>query len=121
MGLFEFILPEVAEAEHLKTISRQMRHMSVQRSSSRAESRRSADIEEDLGVVSLILLSLVKKLIEKGVITREELFSHIKELDALDGIKDGKLDINVFRGVMGLPKEEKPKPTPPAPKRRRRR
>lgn len=32
-----------------------------------------------------------------------------------------RLDINVFRGVMGLPGEEKPKSAPPAPKRRRRR
>jgi hypothetical protein len=44
---------------------------------------------------------MLELLEEKGVLTREELKTKIAVLDELDGVKDGKLDINILKGRHG--------------------
>ena len=103
MSLFDFFFPEQAQAAHLRSIaSRQRiadrRSSRTKRSQAELESRIES-LEGDLGYVTLLLGSLLGQLDEKGVLTRDELKSTIAELDELDGVADGKLDVNVLRGL----------------------
>jgi hypothetical protein len=104
MGLFEFFFPEQAQAEYLKEIAHRGSMQPLPASSPRME---------DLGTLALVLLALIESLIAKGVISREELLSHLKRLDGYDGREDCKVNMQVLRSVLGLP-AAKPKPIPPA-------
>ena len=105
MDLFDFFFPEQAQADHLRSISRTLgQKRSLGERLASGQHKRLAENEEDMGFLALILFSLLHKLIDKGVITREELFDHLKDVDGMDGIEDGKLDIGVLRGAMGLPR-----------------
>ena len=103
MSLFDFFFPEQAQAAHLRSIaSRQRlaarRSSRTNRSQAQLEARIDA-LEGDLGYVTLLLGSLLGQLDEKGVLTREELKTTIAALDELDGVADGRLDVNVLRGL----------------------
>lgn len=124
MEMFDWMFPEPAQAMHLRSIAHSMRTHSrnANRSARRASVARD-EIEDDLGFVALVLMSLVGSLIEKGVIQEEDLAAHIKRLDTLDGIEDGKLNPDMLRGAMGLSRkpEEQPETPAPTPTRKRRR
>jgi hypothetical protein len=64
-------------------------------------SARVAGLEQDLGYVTLVLGSILRKLDEKGVVTRDDVKGEIAQLDELDGVKDGKLDIQLLRDMHG--------------------
>jgi hypothetical protein len=53
----------------------------------------------DLGYVALILGALLNKVEEKGVLSLAEVREAMAELDEIDGVKDGKLDIRLLRDV----------------------
>jgi hypothetical protein len=57
-------------------------------------------LETDLGYVTLILGSILDKLDEKGVVTRQDLKDATSALDKVDGVRDGKLDINILRNIL---------------------
>jgi hypothetical protein len=46
-----------------------------------------------------LLGSLLAKLDEKGVLTRQDVKDAMPTLDGADGVADGKLDIRVLRGM----------------------
>lgn len=60
---------------------------------------RVTDLENDLGFLALLVSGIVNKLDENGSVNKNELQNIIKEIDGLDGIEDGKLDIKVLRGL----------------------
>jgi uncharacterized membrane protein len=103
MSLYDFFFPEQAQASHLRTLAsqnrRNQRDQTLQtRSLERAEERIEA-LENDLGFVALALGSLMAKLDEKGVLTRQDVKDAMRTLDGADGVADGKLDIRVLRGM----------------------
>ena len=53
-------------------------------------------LEEIAGFQAIILQSLLSKLDEKGVVTKEDVRVSLAEIDELDGVKDGKLNINTL-------------------------
>lgn len=100
MSLFDFFFPEQAQAAHLRQLA------SSQRTRARSESRRRTasdqrleSLEDDVGYLALVLGALLRSVDEKGVVTREEVRETVLELDAIDGVRDGKLDVNVLRGI----------------------
>lgn len=108
MSLFDFFFPEQAQASHLRRLAEQQ-HRS-QRFSGRAERQtqeqqfriaeledRVIELERDLGFVALLLGSLLHTANDKGVIARDDVCSALEKLDAHDGFKDGKLDIDSLR------------------------
>ncbi len=111
MGLFEFFFPEWAAAEHLKTIRdmhRRARRRTAKRRLPSARNRagmvREADVnkriealEEDVGFLSLLLLGILDVLSEKGAVTMEEVIGCMADLDSLDGIRDGRVNVQVLR------------------------
>jgi len=79
-----------------------------------------ATVEDDVGALGLVILGLVGMLVEKGVITRDDLLGHLHRIDGLDGAADGKVTPDQVRAALGLAvATPAPRPTP-TPKRRRR-
>jgi hypothetical protein len=100
MSLYDFFFPEQAQATHLREIARSQRTgKRDSRSRKRESKKRIDDLEDDLGYVALVLGSLLQKLDEKGHVTRDEARAVMSELDGLDGAQDGKLDINILKGI----------------------
>lgn len=100
MSLFDFFFPEQAQATHLRSLANAQRTSS--RRSRRTESatdRRIDALEDDLGYVALVLGSLLQQIDDKGVVNRDDVKATIKELDGVDGVTDGKLDVSVLRGM----------------------
>jgi len=115
MGLYEIFFPEQAQAEHLRNIATSMRRR--QRSGERSSVP--AELEEDVGTLCLVLLGLVGTLVEKGVITREELLEHFRRVDTLDGAADGKVSLDALRAALGFAPPDPDRPPAPVPRQRR--
>lgn len=115
MGLYEIFFPEIAEADHLRSIAESMRRQEW------AKRRRSAppDLGQDVGALCLVLLGLVGTLVEKGVITRDELLGHLRRVDALDGAADGKVSPEALRAALGFAPPDPGPPPAPLPRKRR--
>jgi len=101
MSLFDFFFPEQAQASYLRDIAEQQTRSTIRQSQAATSiEARVRHLETDLGYVALILGSVIDKLDEKGVVTRQDLKDATAALDAVDGVRDGKLDINVLRNIM---------------------
>ncbi len=100
MSLYDFFFPEQAQASHLRSLANSERQRSRRgRSTSSALKKRVEELEGDLGYLALVLGSLMQKIDEKGLIKRDEMRAVMAELDQIDGTTDGKLDINILRGL----------------------
>jgi len=107
MSLFDFFFPEQAQATHLRSIANSARYQ--RRRSARASAggppppqvaaleQRVAALEADLGFTSLVLAAVMARLDARGHVTNAEVKSLIAELDALDGVNDGRLDVSYLR------------------------
>ncbi|MHC4829084.1 MAG: hypothetical protein ACYTFT_01810 [Planctomycetota bacterium] len=106
MSLLDWFNPEYSQARSLRQLSKGLLAQGARSRLSQKRSKRSlSDLTDDIGFVTMCLASLVDSLVEKGVITKEELVAHMKKVDGLDGVRDGKLDPNTLRGATGMPKE----------------
>ena len=102
MGLYEFFFPHQAQSDMLWELARLQKLTARRLGAQRVElSARVAELEQDLGYVTLVLGSILRKLDAKGVVTRDDLKREIAQLDELDGLKDGKLDIQLLRDMHG--------------------
>lgn len=103
MSLFDFFFPEQAQASHLRKLANQSsgRRKASQRNNAAVNQleKRVSDLEEDLGFAALVLASVMAKLNEKGTVTRDDVRAAMKEVDEIDGVADGRLDINVLKGM----------------------
>lgn len=99
MSLYEFFFPQQAQAQQLRSLAAHARVQNVGASRRNKELEgRVQSLEDDLGYIALILGSVLESLDEKGTVTRTEVKEIMKGLDEVDGLWDGKLDINVLRG-----------------------
>ena len=112
MDMFDFMFPEQAEAEHLRKISGTLSGMASGQKMGADQLRKVVD---NLGFLNLLLLSLVRGLVDKGLLTQEEILDRLKQLDTADGYQDGKLSPGVLRGLLGFPVTQAPPPQPAAP------
>lgn len=121
MNFFDFFFPEQAQAEHLRKLAAlsqvQTLELNRQRVQSvhqqRLESRqtrtleqRIAQLEEDLGQAALTIEALLELLEQSGTLTRTELETRARQIDANDGVIDGRIT-----------PPSPPTPEPPVPKR----
>ncbi len=109
MSLFDFFFPEQAQASHLRRLADQQHrsHAHTNRTDRRTQEQqfrlveledRVLELERDLGFVALLLGSILHVPDKNGVVTRQDVCSALEQLDAHDGFKDGKLDIDCLRG-----------------------
>ncbi len=101
MSYFDFIFPEQAEAMHLRSL---VAAVNAQTRSHIRRGKTSAQLESDMGTLALLLMALIGKLQQKGVLTQEELLASLKEVDLMDGAADGALDPTALRVKLGLAK-----------------
>ncbi len=99
MSLFDFFFPEQAQASHLRKLTEQNRAAARTSRGASSETRSKIEsLENDVGYLALILGSILETLDSKGVVTRADVQASFAALDEIDGVKDGKLDINFLRG-----------------------
>ena len=113
MSLFDLMFPQQAQAIYLKDLLAQnKRSLSSKRpeesrsSSSSSSSneikllkKENEQLRNDMGVIALSLASLMRAIEKKGLLTNHEIKDMINEVDFLDSVKDGKLDINFLRDL----------------------
>jgi hypothetical protein len=100
-----YLLHDYFTAEEFNRMDRRVRQMRSSQARSSADLRdRIADLEDDLGRLTLLTYALAEACVRKGVFTREEIASFADELDLVDGRADGKLDPSALHG----PGEQRP-------------
>ncbi len=109
MSLFDLFFPEQSTAMHLRKLALQQvqqqtqhsaaQHDGIVRAQATAEAlkMRIDDLEADLGFTVLLLAGLLSTLDEKGVLTKQDVKRELQELDLVDGMRDGKLNVRVLR------------------------
>ena len=112
MNIIDFLLPQASQAGHLRDIAENMQASNARR----IRARRGVGSESDLGSVALVCMALVASLVEKGVISEQDIQGHLLSIDALDGESDDALDVSVLRKAFGL-SDAPPKPRLPRAKK----
>ena len=101
MSLYDFFFPEQASASHLRRMAnqqdRQARMNRIQEQSQSNIEDRVTELENDLGMVTLVLASLLEAANNNGAVSREDIKKIIDELDVLDGFRDGRLHPGFLR------------------------
>lgn len=118
MSLFDFFFPEQAQASHLRRLADQnsARFRKLRRATGQSASQTSLEqlqervdgLRGDLGFVTLVLGSLVARLDRQGVVTRADLQAAMSEVDGLDELVDGQLDIDRLKTVISARKPPTP-------------
>ena len=99
MSLFDFFFPEQAQASHLRKLSETNSMANTQARLARARTRavaetsakRVEELEGELAELTIIVEALLEKLSEDGTVTRADLARTVAEIDARDGVIDGKI------------------------------
>jgi hypothetical protein len=112
MSLFDFFFPEQAQAAHLRTIANATRLEKRRRLNRKAAAasapptpppsaleQRITALEADVGFASLVLAAVMARLDERGVVTKSDVRALVDEIDGLDGVKDGRLDVSILRAT----------------------
>lgn len=111
MGVWEWVFPITAQKKELLNVRKSMaRIVEVQNKSSRNRKKEVDALEGEQAYTDLALAALVTLLVEKGLITHQELMDRLKRLDELDGVPDAKLTPELIRAaIAGMGKaEDKP-------------
>ncbi|MHC4916772.1 MAG: hypothetical protein ACYTGB_14910 [Planctomycetota bacterium] len=98
MDLLDLFLNQRGESERIRRLSRQIARKSAKKKGARKAGRS----QDDLGTLALVVLTTIKLLEEKGVMSQEEFQSRLAGLDQLDGARDGKIDAETLRRALGL-------------------
>jgi hypothetical protein len=98
MSLFDFFFYDYAQAAALGKIADEAERANQLRAAEAGGAqlqlqRRVRRLEHDVGALALVVASILKKLDEKGHVTRDEVKEVIKKLDLLDKVSDGKITV----------------------------
>ena len=101
MGLFDFFFPDAAQAKHVGRLadaqeqaSRLRENQAITLNAQNRQLRQQvARLEHDMGALALVVASILKRLDEKGHVTRDEVKETIQKLDLLDKVRDGKISV----------------------------
>jgi len=103
MSFLELLFPDYATARHLRTLDEKNRTLEVRQrvahnrsnrlieAKSKKANSRIEQLEQELGQASLVIEALIEKLEEKSLVSREELERLVTEIDARDGVIDGRI------------------------------
>jgi len=100
MSLFDALFMNSFEGRRIKALeaSTRRRNRATERESITAH-RLIDELQKDVGFLALTLAALLQKVEEKGILTRDEVRAAVEELDELDGVKDGRLDVGVLKDM----------------------
>jgi hypothetical protein len=102
MSLYEFLFnhPFPGSARH-EAFVKERRKRGRRRRRRSSTNKRLRDLEEDLGFLTLTVTALVHKIEEKQLLTRAEIRDTVNELDDLDGVREGRLDVGLLKDLAG--------------------
>jgi hypothetical protein len=100
MSLLHLFLTQSAQSSHDR---QQAARAAADRSAMRSVGAKNADLESDIGTLSMVCISLVATLIKKGIITEAEFQEMMASVDEMDARTDQSLDPNTMRKALGLP------------------
>jgi len=84
----------------------QIREMSAQLAHSGGSDVRAAAraqrLAENVGELNLLMLVTMRALLDKGILTYEDIGKYFAQLDALDGKADGKISLEDVRNALGF-------------------
>ncbi|QDU68534.1 hypothetical protein [Engelhardtia mirabilis] len=101
MGLSEFLLSGRAVYGHEldDVVKSGRRFRRTHRRFSKETSKRLDALEHDVGYLTLVLGTLLAKANDKGLVTLDEIRGTLGELDEVDGVRDGRLSVEVLRDL----------------------
>jgi hypothetical protein len=102
MSLYDFFFPDAAQAEHLRKIAGEAEQANRIRAHGAVSLEQQnqqlyekvARLERDVGALALVVASILKRLDEKGQVTRDEVKDTIQKLDLLDKVRDGRISVD---------------------------
>jgi len=98
MELLDLFLSPQHESDRIKRLSRQIASRSKREKANSALKR----TRDDVGFLALSLLAIVRILEEKGLMTEREFLDRILSLDTMDGLADGKIEMDQLRRALGF-------------------
>ena len=97
--------PERAQAEFTRSLSdalmRQGQRVNDHASKAKQEAAR---MEAEVGFLSLIVAAMLRTLSDKGLVSTAEVLAKLEAVDAADGVKDGKISVDILRAILGVPR-----------------
>ena len=102
MSLFDFFFTDATQAHHIGRLAdagEQANRLREYEAGTLAAQNRQlrqkvARLERDVGALALVTAAILKKLDEKGSVTREEVKESISKLDLLDKVRDGRISVD---------------------------
>ena len=99
MGLYEFFFPQQATAQHLRSIvqhnhfSNAVNRVNQARAIRKGQvsKERMEELEDEVAELTIVLEALMEVLGENKTITIEKVAQKIADIDAMDGVIDGKI------------------------------
>ncbi|MEK7468133.1 MAG: hypothetical protein AAB074_12020 [Planctomycetota bacterium] len=83
----------------LRQLSTQLEHAGGHDVKAAARAQR---VAENVGELNLLMLVTMRALLDKGILTYEDLGRYFAQLDSLDGKADGKITLEDVRNALGL-------------------
>ncbi|MCE9583454.1 MAG: hypothetical protein K8T20_13290 [Planctomycetes bacterium] len=59
-------------------------------------------VAENVGELNLLMLVTLRALLDKGILTYDDLGKYFAQIDAIDGKADGKITLEDVRNALGL-------------------
>ena len=110
MDMYDYFFPVQAQATHLRSISRSIAHGVSSSRAAETSALRAADevaeLRSDVRFLALVITTILKRLAENETMSLVDLTDLTNEIDDLDGVSDGGLDLGVLRGILGVLKQE---------------
>jgi len=107
MDMFDFFFPEQAEAAHLRRISNSIAGSKTAHGSAARRNESEIDaLRADVQFLSLVIAAILKRLSEQKTMSLGDVSDLLDEIDELDGLRDGGLEVGVLRGILGVIKQE---------------
>lgn len=112
MNIFDFLFPEQAQASHLRRLSESsaLLHSQARINSSRGQQaqmsleNRIESLQSEVGQLAIVIEALLESLADRGILTREELARKMSEIDARDGVVDGRITKQNPGSIPPMPK-----------------
>ncbi|MFL6334338.1 MAG: hypothetical protein ACJ754_13575 [Pyrinomonadaceae bacterium] len=95
MSLYDFFFSKGANAERPASDPERIREYAAGNLGAQNQQllKRVARLEHDVGALALVVASILKRLDEKGQVTRDEVKETIQKLDLLDKVRDGRINV----------------------------
>ncbi len=114
-GFFDALLStnDSVQAARIQALSNAFAHQSHRLAENSSKQKlEQARIESELGFLSLIVAATLRTLADKGLVTTAEVLAKLEAVDAADGVKDGKISVDILRAILGAPRAPAPIPQP---------